>query len=31
MLLLLNLDKLEYTELDIYLKFDQLDNSDNKK
>lgn len=28
MLLLLNLDKLEYTELDIYLKFDQLDNSD---
>jgi hypothetical protein len=28
MLLLLNTDRPEYTELDIYLKFDQLDNGD---
>lgn len=28
MLLLLNRDRLEYTEIDIYIKYDQLDNSD---
>jgi len=28
MLLLINKDRLEYTEIDLYIKYDQLDNSD---